>query len=98
HILDGTQTGAAKVTPFSAYPTKGRATGGVRCHRYLKGEDTLLFGWIGRAPARASRADGKPVRLPDVNTRREGSGGALPRVITTVGSGPTDFGDTPGET
>src|SRR5699024_9409472 len=98
HILDGTQTGAAKVTPFSAYPTKGRATGGVRCHRYLKGEDTLLFGWIGRAPARASRADGKPVRLPDVNTRRDGSGEALPRAITTVGSGQTDFGDTPGET
>ena len=93
--LEGTQMGSAKITPFSTYPSKGRATGGVRCHRYLKGEDTLLFGWIGRAPARASRADGKPVRLPDVNTRRDGSGEALPRAITTVGSGQTDFGIVP---
>ena len=92
--LDGTQAGSAKVTPFETYPTKGRATGGVRCHRYLKGEDTLLFGWIGRAPARASRADGKPVRLPDTSDRRDGSGDALPRAIVTVGSGHTDSGIT----
>jgi DNA gyrase subunit A len=92
--LDGTQAGSAKVTPFEAYPVKGRATGGVRCHRFLKGEDTLLFAWIGRAPARASRADGKPVRLPDLSERRDGSGDALPRAITTVGSGQTDSGIT----
>ncbi len=92
--LDGTQAGSAKVTPFDAYPTKGRATGGVRCHRYLKGEDTLLFGWIGRSPARAARADGKPVRLPDPVDRRDGSGDALPRAIVTVGSGQTDSGIT----
>ncbi|MFD3683314.1 DNA topoisomerase (ATP-hydrolyzing) subunit A [Nocardiopsis sp. NPDC058631] len=94
NALDGTQAGSAKVTPFETYPTKGRATGGVRCHRYLKGEDTLLFGWIGRAPARASRADGKPVRLPDTSDRRDGSGDALPRAIVTVGSGQTDSGIT----
>ncbi|MFJ6019002.1 DNA topoisomerase (ATP-hydrolyzing) subunit A [Nocardiopsis alba] len=92
--LAGTQAGSAKVTPFEAYPTKGRATGGVRCHRYLKGEDTLLFAWVGRSPARASRADGKPVRLPDPSERRDGSGEALPRAITTVGTGQTDSGIT----
>ena len=95
--LAGTQTGSAKVTPFEAYPTKGRATGGVRCHRYLKGEDVLLFAWVGRLPARASRADGKPIRLPDPTERRDGSGEALPRAITTVGSGQTDSGITPPE-
>ena len=94
NALAGTQAGSAKVTPFDAYPTKGRATGGVRCHRYLKGEDTLLFAWVGRAPARASRADGKPVRLPDLTERRDGSGEALPRAITTVGSAQTDSGIT----
>ncbi len=93
-VLEGTQAGSAKVTPFEAYPVKGRATGGVRCHRFLKGEDTLLFAWVGRAPARASRADGKPVRLPDLSERRDGSGDALPRAITTVGSGQTDSGIT----
>ncbi|MFL1381229.1 DNA gyrase/topoisomerase IV subunit A, partial [Nocardiopsis protaetiae] len=34
NALEGTQAGAAKVTPFASYPAKGRATGGVRCHRY----------------------------------------------------------------
>ena len=38
------------MTPFSEYPAKGRATGGVRCHRFLKGEDTLVFAWAGPAP------------------------------------------------
>ena len=28
---------------------KGRATGGVRAHRFLKGEDTLVFAWAGPA-------------------------------------------------
>ncbi|WP_046469094.1 DNA gyrase/topoisomerase IV subunit A [Allosalinactinospora lopnorensis] len=90
--LPGTQAGSAKVTPFETFPVKGRATGGVRCQRFLKGEDTLIFGWIGRAPARASRADGGPVRLPDLDQRRDGSGEPLPRAITVVGSGQTDAG------
>ncbi|MBO0846008.1 MAG: DNA topoisomerase 4 subunit A, partial [Nocardioides sp.] len=56
--LPGTEAGAVKVTPFSEYPPKGRATGGVRCHRFLKGEDTLIFAWAGAAPARAAAASG----------------------------------------
>src|SRR3954447_13539691 len=37
-----TSTGAsAKVTPFALYPTKGRATGGVRAQRFLRGETHL---------------------------------------------------------
>ena len=39
--------GAVKVTPFAEYPAKGRATGGVRCHRFLKGEDALVLAWAG---------------------------------------------------
>ena len=39
-------------------PRKGRATGGVRCHRFLKGEDALVFAWAGAAPARAAAASG----------------------------------------
>ena len=33
----------SKVTPFGEYPGKGRGTGGVRCHRFIKGEDVLLL-------------------------------------------------------
>ena len=72
--LPGTEPGSVKVTPFTEYPAKGRATGGVRCHRFLKGEDTLVFAWAGTAPARASAASGSPVDLPDADGRRDGSG------------------------
>ncbi|MDN5744758.1 MAG: DNA topoisomerase IV subunit A, partial [Nocardioidaceae bacterium] len=37
--LPGTEPGSVKVTDLWEYPAKGRATGGVRCHRFLKGED-----------------------------------------------------------
>ena len=63
--LPGTEPGAVKVTPFSEYPAKGRATGGVRCHRFLKGEDTLVFAWAGPAPGPGrggQRCAGRPAR------------------------------------
>ena len=72
--LPGTDAGAVKVTDFGEYPGKGRATGGVRCHRFLKGEDVLLFGWAGAAPGQAAAASGAPVDLPLVDQRRDGSG------------------------
>jgi DNA gyrase subunit A len=72
--LPGTEPGAVKVTPFGEYPGKGRATGGVRCHRFLKGEDTLVLAWAGTAPARAAAASGTPVDLPEATGRRDGSG------------------------
>ena len=43
--LPGTENGAAKVTPLEMYPTKGRATGGVRSQRFLKGQNTLILAW-----------------------------------------------------
>ena len=49
--LPGTAVGTVKVTPYAEYPPKGRATGGVRCQRFLRGEDTLVLAWAGAAPA-----------------------------------------------
>jgi DNA gyrase subunit A len=72
--LPGTEPGAVKVTPFAEYPGKGRATGGVRCHRFLKGEDTLVTAWAGDAPARAAAASGAPADLPEPTGKRDGSG------------------------
>ncbi|WP_414940116.1 DNA gyrase/topoisomerase IV subunit A [Amycolatopsis sp. cmx-11-51] len=73
-----TATGASvKVTPFSEYPAKGRATGGVRAQRLLKGETRLVVGWIGPRPAGAAR-NGDPVELPEIDPRRDGSGHAHP--------------------
>ena len=72
--LPGTETGLAKVTPLAEYPPKGRATGGVRAHRFLKGEDALLIAAIGHAPVVAAAGSGSPVTLPSEFGRRDGSG------------------------
>jgi DNA gyrase subunit A len=99
--LPGTEPGAVKVTPFVEYPAKGRATGGVRCHRFLKGEDTLVFAWAGTAPARAAAASGAPVDLPEPTGRRDGSGvpgsqpiaaAAGPLASRVPAAGPADAG------
>jgi DNA gyrase subunit A len=84
--LPGTETGTAKVTPFAEYPGKGRATGGVRCHRLLKGEDGLMLAWAGPAPALAAAPSGVPVSLPAPDSRRDGSGTPLPQPVRTAAS------------
>jgi DNA gyrase subunit A len=83
--LPGTQVGSAKVTPFGLYPGKGRATGGVRAQRFLRGEDTLILGWVGPAPARASGSAGQPIDLPALDVRRDGSGTPLAAPLHTIG-------------
>ncbi|MGF1427464.1 DNA gyrase/topoisomerase IV subunit A [Kitasatospora sp. LaBMicrA B282] len=84
----GTLTGEAqstwKVTPFELYPRKGRATGGVRCQRFLRGEDSLAFAWAGAAPARAAAANGTPVLLPERDPRRDGSGTPVAKQIAAA--------------
>jgi DNA gyrase subunit A len=72
--LPGTESGTVKVTPLAEYPGKGRGTGGVRCHKFRSGEDTLLIAWAGRGPARAATASGVPVSLPDIDSRRDATG------------------------
>jgi DNA gyrase subunit A len=84
--LPGTDAGSIKVTVFGHYPAKGRATGGVRCHRFLKGEDSLLLAWAGPAPAIAAAASGSPVPLPTADTRRDGSGTPASQPIAALGS------------
>ncbi|MFI1304909.1 DNA topoisomerase (ATP-hydrolyzing) subunit A [Streptomyces sioyaensis] len=74
----------AKLTPFDQYPRKGRATGGVRCQRFLKGEDCLTLAWAGPAPVRAADAKGSPVELPEVDPRRDGSGVPLTKSVAAL--------------
>ncbi|WP_221349091.1 DNA gyrase/topoisomerase IV subunit A [Streptomyces beigongshangae] len=82
--LDDSVQTTAKLTPFDQYPRKGRATGGVRCQRFLKGEDCLSLGWAGPAPARAAQKDGTPAELPEMDPRRDGSGVSLAKTVSVV--------------
>ncbi|MFF4660519.1 DNA topoisomerase (ATP-hydrolyzing) subunit A [Streptomyces sp. NPDC001381] len=82
--LDDSVQTTAKLTPFDQYPRKGRATGGVRCQRFLKGEDCLSFAWAGPAPAKAAQKNGMPAELPEMDPRRDGSGVSLAKTVGVV--------------
>ncbi len=83
--LPGTTAATVKVTPFAEFPPKGRATGGVRCHRLLKGQDVLVLAWAGPGPARGATAAGTPVELPPPVGRRDGSGERVRHPLAAIG-------------
>ena len=83
--LPGTTAGSVKVTEFAEYPAKGRATAGVRAHRFLKDEDVLLLAWAGHGPAKAASASGVSRALPTEHGRRDGSGVTLSQSVDSVG-------------
>jgi DNA gyrase subunit A len=94
--LPGTEPGSLKVTPYSEYPAKGRATGGVRCHRFLRGEDILVLGWVGGSPAKAAAANGVALELPEATGKRDGSGlPAATSISAIVGPLPEPNGVSP---
>ena len=84
-VIPGTDPGSGKVSSFSEFPGKGRATGGVRAQRFIRSEDQLYFAWAGSNPG-ALAADGKPVDLPEELSKRDASGTLLSNVISSAGS------------
>jgi DNA gyrase subunit A len=85
--LPGTDAGSVKLTPLSEFPPKGRATGGVRAHRFIRNEDSLYFASVTRTPL-GVKDDGKPLNLPGEMGKRDGSGQPLEGRLTAVGEAP----------
>ncbi len=85
--LAGADPGRAKVSRFSEFPAKGRATGGVRAHTFLKGEVSLALAWAGPAPALAVGPDGSLRTLPDAGAKRDASGTPMDAVVGSIGRG-----------
>jgi DNA gyrase subunit A len=83
--LPGTGGASVKVTPFAEYPPKGRATSGVRCQRFLKGEDGLTQAWIGLSPVIGITESGIVVDLSGMTGKRDGSGNAITRPLAHLG-------------
>ena len=83
--IAGTDAGSAKVSSYDEFPAKGRATGGVRAQRFVKGEDALTLAWVGTEP-RALGADGSVRQLPAAGAKRDASGQPLDAVIAAVGT------------
>jgi len=72
-VLTVSDQNRGKVTEYPLYPQKGRATGGVRSMKFLKGETKLVFAYVGATPLLLS-TDGKAVKLPPTDQKRDGSG------------------------
>ena len=83
--LPGTSGQSVKLTGFDEFPAKGRATAGVRAHRFVKGEDYLALGYAGMGPARASSATGVVRALPTEFSKRDGSGAPLAQSLNILG-------------
>ena len=83
--IAGADPGRAKISALAEFPAKGRGTGGVRAHAFLKGEDLLALAWAGPNPALAVGMDGSVRQLPDGGARRDASGAALDAVVGSIG-------------
>jgi len=83
--LGATDPGSAKITPVSAYPTKGRGTMGVRCQRFLKGEDQLYFAAITTDSPTLYDGAEMEIPAPDVDERRDASGKPLASYVQSAG-------------
>jgi DNA gyrase subunit A len=83
--LPGTELGSVKVSPLALYPTKGRGSLGVRCHKLRAAEDCIVRAWVGPGPARAATASGKPIALPDPTDKRDATGSSAGAPIGGLG-------------
>ena len=83
--LAGTDPGSAKLSLLSEFPGKGRATGGVRAQRFVRGEDQLYAGWVGESEPLANTTDGKPIDLPTEPMKRDASGSPMATPIGAIG-------------
>lgn len=84
--LAGVDAGSVKVSALTGFPPKGRATMGVRCQTFRKGEDRLSFVAVASAPLRAAADNGNAIELPEEG-KRDGTGVPQSTVIAAVGGG-----------
>ena len=86
-VLPGTASGTCKVSPLAEFPRKGRATGGVRCQKFLKGEDMLSLAAVTVDVPLAHGTAGTVVALPAPRQgKRDASGEPLEKVVTCIGA------------
>jgi DNA gyrase subunit A len=82
--LAGTDAGSIKLSIIDEFPTKGRATGGVRGHKFIRNEDQLYGACLASAAPVACSHDGKPLELPAA-AKRDSSGTPLSALFAGAG-------------
>lgn len=86
--LEGLGESSIKVTALADFPQKGRATGGVRAHRFGRGEDHLTVAAATLAPPLAAASNGAARTVPAEMSRRDATGVPLEQPVHAVASGP----------
>lgn len=75
-VVSVTDAGNAKFTPYRLYPSKGRATGGVRSIKLLRTDSKVVYSTVAVDPVLVT-ADGTKLAPLPTDTRRDGSGKPL---------------------
>ena len=85
--LAGIDGGSLKRSALSEFPAKGRATGGVRAHKFIRDEDHLYFATVVAGEPLGASADGKPIDLEAIAlAKRDASGSTIDIAIASVGT------------
>ena len=83
--LGAVDAGSAKISSIDEFPAKGRATGGVRAHKFIRDENQLYFAYVGTQPVLGSASAGKALELPEKLAKRDASGTPLASTIISAG-------------
>jgi DNA gyrase subunit A len=83
--LGAVDAGSLKISSITEFPAKGRATGGVRAHKFIRDENQLYFAYVGDIPVLACASSGKPLELENKLAKRDASGTPLSSTIVAAG-------------
>ena len=78
--LPGTDPGALKVSKIDEFPKKGRATGGMRAHKFTKARDQIALAYAGPESFQLLDAKGKAIGIEYEVQKRDTSGDAAPAI------------------
>ena len=81
---DAATANSLKVSSLSEFPAKGRATGGIRCHKFLSGEKYLVTAGAGNAPIHAATSTGGFVEVKDKLAKRDATGTVLSKSVAAL--------------
>ena len=78
--LPGTDGGGMKVSKLAEFPKKGRATGGVRCQKFIRGQNQIVLGYVGPEGFQLLDGKGKAIGVEYELQKRDASGDPAPAI------------------
>ena len=69
-----------KVSKIDEFPKKGRATGGVRCQKFIRGQNQIVLGYVGPEGFQLIDGKGKAIGMEYELQKRDASGNAAPAI------------------